>query len=124
MPGGDCLPISGFFFADANRVLKNYIKTIEPPTDPKELEEFLNYWEGKTKEREAHSINEWLYVVHTMSQGDFTKWDYFFNMPVVEFLNAHLLHEDMQNKWSRSFTKDDTADAISAKALSLILFNK
>lgn len=39
--------------------------------------------------REAEQTPAWLVVIDDLSQGDRTRWDFFFEMSVIEGLNAY-----------------------------------
>lgn len=49
--------------------------------------------DGRRKERPAIT---WLKTVDAIANNDRTKWDYFLNMSLIEFLNAVSFHNEKQ----------------------------
>lgn len=55
----------------------------------------------KTEEEDYFSKWGWVITLDALSQGDHSKWEYYTNMNVIEFLNIVSFQKD-KNAWQKS----------------------
>lgn len=65
--------VFSFFFGSLSRIIEKYPVLFE---------------RGDEQIGESVSPFNWLELIHMMAQKDRTKWDFFLQMPLIEFLNA------------------------------------
>ncbi len=83
------------------RTVRPYLDKQEVSEDsltPEEIE-LKRESERATAERiEADNIPLYFRAIHELSHGDRTKWEFFFELPVLEFLNAWSFHRAMRRE--------------------------
>jgi len=63
------------------------------PLTPEELDERIKADKEILEARERDQTPQWLRITDKLAGGDRQKWDYFFNMSVIEGLNAYSFYK-------------------------------
>jgi hypothetical protein len=81
---------AGFFFKQLSEIIERYKRLFGQGDNETEQEStkgtkptFVEYW-------------GWYYTLDNISGNDRTKWEYFLNMNVIEFLNTLAYYKDKQ----------------------------
>jgi len=120
-----------FFFAGMESTVGPYITTKDPDDHPETLtteeirakaDEMLQAMER----REANTTPQWLAIIDDLAHGDRTKWDYFFEMPVVEFLNTYSFNLARKKELSQQLeaAAEKGPHVAIVRALNEILFTR
>jgi hypothetical protein len=108
-----------------------YLTTTETKPDPgtqtiEEIRARIEQLELELQQREDNNTPLWLGIIDDLAHGDRTKWDFFFDMPVVEFLNTYSFNLARKKELGEQL---DTAanlgpHASIQRALNQILFTR
>lgn len=82
--------------------------------------------EDLLEQREAEGTPAWLKVVDDLSQGDRTRWDFFFSMSVQEGLNAQSFYVARKKEQQEMLNNPpaQSSEEFIARAVSQILFTR
>lgn len=76
--------------------------------------------------RQDNNTPQWLIIIDDLAHGDRTKWEYFFDMPVVEFLNTYSFSIARKRELASQLEAAAKLGAHSAivRAINQILFTR
>lgn len=104
-----------FFFETSKRLVSNYRNLFADRVDEsgEEVESdvtFSNHW-------------GWIEIVDRLADKDRTKWDYFLNMNVIEFLNAVAYDVDRRKDKARRIEQAIKGKDVQGAILAILLLN-
>jgi hypothetical protein len=98
----------------------------QPTLSPEEELARQEEIQAAVQRRQENNTPQWLTIIDDLAQGDRTKWDYFFNMPIIEFLNTYSFRMARKRELANELEQAANQGAHSAivRALNQILFTR
>ncbi len=91
-----------------------------------ELREREKIIQEQLREREVNQTPAWLKIVDSLAGGDRTRWSFYFDMDVLEGLNAYSFEMEKRRENSKDLeaSAKNGFESYVSTALRIILFNR